>query len=174
MAPEINLEHTWDPGLKRHYTNGKQTVWHCHHYATLYTKLALETKDEGGVDLFVQTGAEVWGDFLKDYFQKEGVSAVEDRIELARQYWKTIGMGLLSIESSAPESGTASMEYSHIDEGWIKKWQGSNQPVNLYTQGFLSGAFSTIYDKPIGAYAVTETASLAKGDDACRFEILLK
>ena len=174
MAAEFILAHSFDPITKRHYLNDNNSVFHCHHYSTLYTQLALEFEDLGGVEQLVQVGEEVFGGILKSYFQSKGISSVQDRISIAQQYWKEVGMGLVSISMSDEKMGTASMEYSHLDEGWLKKWGGIDRPVNFFTQGFLAGACAAIYDKPFHSYHVEETSSLVRGHDCSEFNVTLK
>jgi len=173
MDVQLKLEEHFDPERKRHYTNGHQTVYHCHHYSTLYTQLAVELEGEGAVDIMLSVADESFGGWLKDYFESQGVTDREERTRLAELYWKNAGMGLVSIETSDEGSGTATMPYSHLDEGWLKKNKPTDRSVNFFTQGFLAGAFAAIYDKPHGSYQVVETKSLVTGDDESAFEIKL-
>ena len=174
MAPSFQAVHTFDPTKKRHYLNEWNSVLHCHHYATLYTQLAIDAEELGGTANLVMAAEKVFGGVLKDYFSKNGVDSVEDRVDIAQQYWKSVGMGLINISMTGESSGSAQMEYSHLDEGWLKKWGGADRPVNYFTSGFLAGASAAIFDKPLGSYIVEETKSLVKGDDVSEFTISLK
>ncbi len=174
MTVTLNLTHRFDPSVRRHYLNEALSVLHCHHYATLYTQLALDAEDLGGVKNLIEAGADVFGGFLNDYYAKQGITSAADRIDIAQQYWKTVGMGLIDISSSDEKSGKATMEYSHLDEGWLKKWGGIDRPINFFTQGFLVGVFSAVYGKSPDSYEVSETKSLVKGDDISEFTITLK
>jgi hypothetical protein len=174
LAVSLVINHRFDPASKKHYLNEWNTVLHCHHYASLFTELAMCTAGFGGIEKLVQTGEKVFGAWLKDYYSKQLVQDVNTRREIAEEYWRTMGMGLIRILTSGSSKGTATMEYSHIDEGWIKKFGGYQKPVNFFTCGFLAGAFEAMYDKPFGSYTVEETASLVKGDAVSRFEIELK
>lgn len=174
MAASFNVVHKFDPATKRHYLNDWNSVLHCHHYSTLYTQLAIDAEDLGGIANLVKAGEKTFGGVLKDYYDKNGVESVEDRVAVAAQYWKTIGMGLIDMSITDEKSGSAKMDYSHLDEGWLKKWGGVDRPVNFFTQGFLAGACAAIFNKPLGSYAVEETKSLAKGDDVSEFTISLK
>jgi predicted hydrocarbon binding protein len=174
MAAEFHLAHSFDPVSKRHYLNDNNSVLHCHHYSTLYTQLALEFEGFGGVEQLIQVGEEVFGGILKSYFQTNAVDSLPDRISLAQQYWKEVGMGLVNISMPDEKAGTAKMEYSHLDEGWLKKWGNIDRPVNFFTQGFLAGACAAIYDKPFNSYLVEETNSLVRGHDCSEFVVTLK
>lgn len=174
MTVNLNLTHRFDPKARRHYLNDALSVLHCHHYATLYTQLALDAEDLGGIKNLVETGADVFGGFLKDYYANQGIASAVERIEIARQYWKSVGMGLIDISTSDEKSGKATMDYSHLDEGWLKKWGGIDRPINFFTQGFLAGVFAAVYDKSPDSYDVAEIKSLVKGDDISEFTITLK
>lgn len=174
MANTLNLVHRFDPGTKRHYLNDCNSVLHCHHYSTLYTQLALHAEEWGGTRHLVAAGEKVFGDFLRDYYRKYGVDSVPDKTSIAQQYWKSVGMGIVNISTPDETTGKATMDYSHLDEGWLKKWGGFDRPVNFFTQGFLAGAFAAIYNKPFNSYEVRETKSLVKGDDFSEFMITLK
>lgn len=174
MAPELKLTHRFDQAARRHYLNDTLSVLHCHHYATLYTQLALDAADLGGISSLVGASAEVFFEFLKDYYQTEGITSPADRIDIAQQYWRQVGMGLIKISTSDEKSGNAVMEYSHLDEGWLKKWGGVDTPINFFTQGYLAGVFAAAYDKIPDSYEVTEIKSLVKGDDVSEFGVVLK
>jgi len=172
---KLELVHKFNPELKRHYFNNYQTVLHCHHYSTLYTQSAFYFNEVGfeGIDIFIKTAEEVFGKFLKDYYQKHQIQNKEDRISIAEQYWKTVGMGIVEILSYEENGGKAVMEYSHIDEGWLKKWGGADKPVNLFTRGFLAGTFAAVFNKEFGSYKVEEVKSIVMGDDISEFQISL-
>jgi predicted hydrocarbon binding protein len=67
--------------------------------------------------------------------------------------------------------GTADMSHSHVDEGWIKKWDQHDRPVNFIGQGFLAAAFAAITGTEAGSYAVKETQSIVSGAPVSKFEI---
>lgn len=172
--PEIKLRHRFDSTTNRHYLNDKQMVLHCHHYAVMYTQLAIDAQELGGIDGMVNVAAKVFGGFLSDYYKANGVESQEDKISLAESYWKALGMGLVKITANGAASATAEMEYSHMDEGWLKKWGAASQPVNLFTQGFLKGTLGAIYNVSPDSYSVEETRSLVQGDAVSAFTVTAK
>ncbi|MEW6348818.1 MAG: 4-vinyl reductase [Thermodesulfobacteriota bacterium] len=174
MGDALNLVHRFDSAAKKHYLNEWNTVLHCHHYATIFTELAISARGFAGTEKLVASAEMVLGNWLKEYYRKESITVVATRVSVAEEYWRTIGMGLIRIVADSPVRGSATMDYSHIDEGWLKKLGSSNQPVNFLTQGFLAGVFSALFGKPFGSYAVVETHSLVMGAEASRFEITLK
>jgi hypothetical protein len=157
MPRKLNVVHRFDPVSKRHYLNQWNAVLHCHHYSTLFTDLAVCTRSFGGIEKLVEAGDKVFG-----------------MLAIAEQYWRVMGMGMIKIFTSDKTSGSATMEYSHLDEGWLKKFGHWNSPVNFFTQGFLAGFFGAAYGLPFGSYEVAETQSLVRGDDISRFDIKLK
>ena len=38
----LELDHKFSPKESRHFINGTQSVFHCHHYTALYTQLAMD------------------------------------------------------------------------------------------------------------------------------------
>ena len=102
------------------------------------------------------------------------MTALADRVAIAEQYWKTVGMGLIHFTGIGKYSGTAEMEYSHIDEGWLKNWGSRSEPVNFITSGFVAAVIALANNKPSKSFAVQETRSLVRGDDKSLFEATLK
>ncbi len=174
MGDTLKLVHRFDPDTKKHFLNNWNTVLHCHHYAVTFTELAISASSFAGIEKMVASAEKVFGTWLKEYYRQETVNVVVERARVAEEYWKTIGMGLIWIVVDGPANGRASMDYSHIDAGWLQKIGHRDSPVNLITQGFLAGVFSAIFDKPFGVYSVVETRSLVRGDAESRFDITLQ
>lgn len=171
---EFEIDHRFDPCSNRHFMNGACTVLHCHHYATLYTQLADDAKDFEGERLLKEAAEETFYGVLKDYFDQKNMTSLEDRVAIAERYWKTVGMGLIRFTGIGKYSATAEMEYSHIDEGWLKNWGGRNEPVNFITSGFVAAVIALANNKPSKSFAIQETRSLVRGDDKSLFEATLK
>ena len=76
---EFEIDHRFDPVANRHYLNGVCSVLLCHHYATLYTQLALDATDFEGVRHLVETSEDVFYDVLRQYFDDKGISEVEEK-----------------------------------------------------------------------------------------------
>ena len=170
MNTECKFEQAFDEERYLQYVNGEAAVMHCHHYATIFTKLALDTANLGGPQNLFDAMEETAYLTLHRYFTVEGITSSENRISLAQQYFALAGLGQLSLESG-PEGGQATMRHSHVDEGWIKKWGKNEKPVNLIGQGFLAGATAAIYNKPVGSYSVRETQSIVTGASSSKFTL---
>lgn len=165
---ELLLDHRFDNKTKRHYLNDFVTVLHCHHYMALYTQLAV---DAGETELMENVAEETFFNLLDNYFKKNEVENLEDKIELAEQYFAAIGLGKMDVKNLGDDSGEVSLKHSHLDAGWIKKWGNYDKPINFIGAGFIRAMFSVILDKPIKSFSANEVKSIAKGDDISLFKI---
>lgn len=170
MTIECKFEQRFDPEKRLQYINDESSVLHCHHYATLCTKLAIDTQYLEGPRLLFESMEEAAYLTLSKYFIVENISAVDDRRKIAEQHFALTGLGLLSLSMSS-NGGKATMKHSHVDEGWIKKWRREKYPVNFMGQGYIAAAFSAINDRSIGSYQVIETRSIVKGESISEFEV---
>lgn len=167
---QFKIDHKFDPDTCRHHMNGFTTVLHCHHYATLYTQLADDAKDFNGKELFIQAAEDTFYQVLKQYFQKHKINTIPEKVAIARDYWKVVGMGLIDFRALGPYAATAEMEYSHVDEGWLKKWGPRDEPVNFFTCGYVAAVTALANDLPLGSYRVQEIKGLVRGDDKSVFK----
>ncbi|MBN2294147.1 MAG: hypothetical protein JXM70_17100 [Pirellulales bacterium] len=165
-------DHKFNRETCRHSMNGFDTVLHCHHYATLYCQLADDAEQFNGSELLKRSAELSFLDVLSTYFTDNNVKELDDRIALAEEYWKQCGWGTLKFDHVGELSTAAHMDHSHVDEGWIKKWEKRDKPVNFIGQGYLAAALSAIYDLPAGSYTVYETESIVAGADASRFSLV--
>ncbi len=171
---EFEIDHKFDPIKCRHFINNVCSVLHCHHFATLYTQLAMDATDFNGVKHLVTTSEAVFFDVLDQYCKQSGIISVEDKVEIAQQYWKAVGMGLICFTGIGKYEVIAEMEYSHLDEGWLKKWGGSEKPVNFITAGYVSAVAALVNDKPPGSFIAREAKSLACGDEKSEFKAVIR
>ena len=168
MSTTLQLNHKFDADRMRHYLNDEVAVLHCHHYATLYTQLAIDAQE---TTLLASVSEEVFGSMLSKYFQDNCIDAVSDRLEVACQHYSALGLGKMKISYCGPDSGQVVLESSHIDQGWIKKWGQFDAPVNYITAGYIAGMFSAVNDEPKRTFAATETESIVKGADQSTFKV---
>lgn len=174
MAAEFEINHSFDQKAKRHYINGKCTVLHCHHYATLYSQLADVATLFDGKRILVDSAEDSFYELLNDYFAEKNISESTDRITVAEDYWKTVGMGLIQFTGVGKFTVTAEMDYSHVDEGWLQKWGGRDKPVNFITCGFVAAVSALVNNRPPKSYTVNETKSLVCGDELSVFKAVLQ
>jgi hypothetical protein len=170
---EFEIDHKFDPIKNRHFLNGECTVIHCHHYATLYTQLALDAKDFEGVRHLVETSEDVFFGILETYYKEKGITDLEDKIEIAQQYWQASGMGIIRFTGVGKYEVTAEMDYAHLDEGWLKKWGGSDRPINFFTVGFVAAVAALANNRAPRSFRAEEIKSLACGDEKSEFKAVL-
>lgn len=173
MGLECDFNQEFDPNHMYQYVNNEISVMHCHHYAALFTKLAIEMEKIGGTSHLRDSMEESSYLTLQRLFLSQKISAKEEKIQIAQQYFGLSGLGQLELTVNT-SGGSAKMIHSHVDEGWVKKWQKEKRPVNFIGQGYVIAAFSMINDKPIGAYDIEETKSIVKGDRFSEFIITEK
>lgn len=166
---QLELDHKFDQKTGRHYINGTQIVFHCHHFTTLYTQLAI---DSGRTDLLAEVAEENFLAILKDYYKQHNIENFDDKIEIACQYYSAIGLGTLEVCSIGKYSGEIKSANSHIELGWIKKWSKFDKPVNYIGCGYVSAMFSAVFGKPIKSFKSSETSSIVKGDEYTMFNVV--
>ncbi|MBN2083178.1 hypothetical protein JW859_13350 [bacterium] len=170
---EIELVHKFNSQTCRHTLNGHTSVLHCHHYATLYSRLADDCGMLDGRKLLFECAEDSFLEVLCSYYAEQGIDSIEDRIAIAEQYYAVTGLGKMNIKCAGAESGEVELLHSHVDEGWIKKWGKRDSAVNFITCGYIAAVFSAVFDHPARSYTVAEFASLVKGDERSRFNVVL-
>lgn len=171
MAHTLDLRHYYDETTSQHFHRNFKVVLHCHHYMAAFIDLAKEFEGDGGPETMMNSAANAFGSFLRLYYLNEGIRDVQERVKIAEQYWKAIGMGLITIETNDSSRAVASMDYSHVDEGWLKKGKRTMSPINFITQGFLRGMMQAVYGGRAQDYKITETNSLALGARKSEFVV---
>ena len=169
---ELQLDHQVDTGTWRHYLNGTLTVLHCHHYATLYSQLADDCELLDAKKLLAECAEDAFLPVLADYFAQEGIDAVKDRIAIAEEYFAAYGLGKMTVVCAGSESGEVVLEHSHVDEGWIKKWDRRDAPVNFIGCGYIAAVFAAVFDRPARSFDVCEVQSIVSGAECSRFTVV--
>jgi predicted hydrocarbon binding protein len=170
MSDEYDFIQTFDPVRKLQYVNSDPSVMHCHHYATLYTKLALDFSDFGIPYMLRDSMEEASYLVLKKAFLIRDIKDREKKKNLAEEHFRLAGLGRVSITLTG-NGGTARMNHSHMDEGWISKWGRHDEPVNFIGQGYLAAAFALIFEKRLRSFSVRETESIVSGNSYSSFTI---
>lgn len=164
--PEFKIDKRFDEEKKRHYVNDFLIVLHCHHYATLFTQLALDARDlVNGTEILFKTTESVFSEVLEEYFKKNSITDEKEKISIAIDMFSKIGMGKIEKAEINDKGGEIVMSFAYVDEGWLKKWGKYPEPVNYIGQGYIAGMLSAIYGKPAGSYKVSEEKSRVKGDE---------
>lgn len=169
---ELELRHHFDPMSCRHYLNNHLTVLHCHHYASLYTQLAMDCSFLNAKKLLAECMEDAVYPMLTEYYREHCIDKIEDRIKMAEELYAAMGLGKMEVRFMGPYSGCVILKYSHVDQGWIKKWGPYSQPVNYITAGFIAATFSAVYDKSPRSYTVTENKSIVCGEAESEFAVV--
>jgi hypothetical protein len=157
----LQIEHRFDQHQKRHYLNGVQTVYHCHHYATLYTQLAI---DAGETALMAECAEDSFYSIFVALFKKENLFDLADRIDIGCQYYAAIGLGTLALGFVGDNAAQLYSSDSHLERGWIKKWGQYDRPVNFIGCGYVSALLAAALDQPVRSFNSFEIASIVVGD----------
>ena len=168
---ELNLENIFDKEKNRKYLNGIQSVFHCHHYIALTTQLAIDIDETG---ILKDTAEEAFYKMLTKYFSENNINNLNDKIIIACDYYKALGMGEITVKNITPYSGEVKSVSSHVDKGWLKKWGKYDKPVNHVGSGYISAMFATIQNKPLNSYETFEQKSIVKGDEYTLFKVIRK
>ena len=173
LKNEFVVKHRFDNVKCRHYLNEMVVVLHCHHYATLYTQLAMDCAFLDAKKLLAESMEDTFYPIFEDYFDYGEVDDIEDRVTIVEDCYSGImGMGKLKISCLGELSGEVILEYSHLDEGWLKKWGKYDKPVNYMTAGYIAAAFAAILEKPMRSFKVVEIKSIAMGDPISKFKVV--
>lgn len=167
---DLILDKKYDPTRKRHYLNNELIVLHCHHYSTLYTQLAI---DAGETALLSEVAENSFYKILIDYFEDKNITSLEDKIEIACQYFAAVGLGKMQVNNISDYSGEVELIHSHVDKGWITKWGNYDKPVNYISGGYIAAMFSAITGDPKGTFKTMEVKSIVKGDNTSIFKIFI-
>jgi len=167
----VKLEHEFDEKRCRHYLNGQLSVLHCHHYASLYTQLAMDAEFIDAKAILAQSAEDSFFDMLSDYYQAHPGLTPDEKLEVGCRYYATTGLGQMKVLSARETSGEVALEHSHVDEGWIKKWSQHDKAVNFITCGYIAALFAAAYGKAARSYAVSEVESIVTGVDKSRFVV---
>jgi hypothetical protein len=164
-------DQSFDSKKMRHYLGGQVAVMHCHHYSTLFTQLAIDSQQFNGPSLLVEASFEAFWSVLRDYYKKNKITDVNDRIAVAEQYYSFVGMGEVEFEVG-DNSAVVTMKHSHVDEGWLKKWGPRNQRVNYMGEGYIKAALGAILNENSPhKYRVSEVQSIVCGASTSRFNV---
>jgi hypothetical protein len=169
---QLQLDHHFDAEHNRHYINNQVSVLHCHHYATLFTQLAIDAKNlVNGVAILQNSAEEVFYKSLTHYFQQKGIGIVAERLDIACQLFTAMGLGKMEITNSDPNNGDIVLPSSHVDQGWLKKWGKNQTAVNFITAGYIAAAWAASFDQPPHSYTVLETQSIVCGASTSCFKV---
>lgn len=158
----MQVDFTFDDGTFRHYMNGHPSVLHCHHYMALTTRVATKFRSLGADRILAESTEDSMRVLLDDYVRKHSLPVGLERLRMAAEYYAVMGLGRLQLEGDA-SGGTVTLQRSHVDEGWVKKFGPCDHPINHVTRGYAAAAFACAFERSARAYVVTEASSMAMG-----------
>lgn len=164
----LALAQHFDSTHKQYFLNEQLSVLHCHHYATLYTQLALDAQE---TTLLLEVSEDTFFKILSDYFLKHAVQTLDKRIEIACQYFSEIGLGKMQVNYLGDYTGEIELMVSHIDEGWLRKWGTHDVPINYVTAGYCAALFESVLNQPLRTFLVKEIQSIVMGAETALFKI---
>ncbi|MEE9912943.1 MAG: hypothetical protein K4571_14610 [Deltaproteobacteria bacterium] len=166
----LKTEFTFDEKTYRRYMNGFLTVMHCHHYMSLLSKLAMDFDDIGGSRVLCESAEDSVRPMIDDYCAKNNIASFEDKLDVGRQYYSVMGMGMMDVTGDKYQ-GKATLTRSHVDQGWAKKWGNHDAPVNHWTRGYLAAMFAAAAGKAPRSYEVVEESSIVMGQPTSTFTV---
>ena len=157
------LQTRYDRERCRHIADGKTLVLHCHHFASLTTQLANDCSLLDAKKLLAECAEDAFYAVLADYYHKNNVCGLRERIEAAERYFSEAGLGLLKVNYAGSCAGEVALKHSHVDEGWVKKYGVASKPINYIGCGYVTALFSAAFGKPKRSYLAKERRSIACG-----------
>jgi len=173
MKMELNVTFDFDNDTYRHRMNGAFSVLHCHHYLCLTTRMAIQLKSMGGIDILKSTAEDTLLPLLQDYVTQNNIKDPEARLQVGVSYYAIMGMGKMNAVRNE-KGGTVQLLRSHIDQGWLKKWGRTEGHVNYFTCGYISAMYAVAEGRPPGSFSVQELKSIVSGNKISYFEVIRK
>lgn len=168
----IDIKFSFDPKTYRHYMDGHLSVLHCHHYMALTTLLAEQMRDVGGVRILTETAEDTIRPVLDSYCQANGITDPQQRLDVGREYYSVMGMGLMEpLSGAGAAGGKVQLSRSHVDQGWKMKWGEADHSVNHFTCGFIAAMFGCAFGLPARSFQAKELASIATGSPCSEFAV---
>jgi hypothetical protein len=170
---KLIMEHRYDFDANRHYINGINIAFHCHHFTALTTRLAMDAKDlNNGPRILAEASEDSFRQVLSGIFALHSAETLDEKISLAEQYFSWCGLGVIRFDAVSIYGGEVTVSSSHVDDAWVNKWGKSERPVNYIGKGFISAVFSLAYEVSSRRYRVSEAQSIACGDKASVFSVI--
>lgn len=168
----LDMKFTFDPKTYRHYMDGHLSVLHCHHYMSLTTLLAEQMRDIGGVRILAETAEDTVRPLLDSYCQQRSINDLQQRLNVGREYYSVMGMGLMEpLTGASANGGSVRLSRSHVDQGWKMKWGAADHSVNYFTCGYIAAMFACACNRPARSFHVKEVASIVKGSPYSEFTV---
>ena len=166
----LDLEFSFDEQTYRKRVNGFDIVGHSHNLMSIAVKLSEQFEEFGGTRILAESAEDAFRPIFDDYVKKHGLSTGQERLQMAADFFETMGMGLMQSTGTA-DGGGVTLTRSHVDEGWQSKFGTADHPLNYFARGFIAAMFECAFDKSARSYRVEETASMAMGNEQSSFSV---
>ncbi len=148
----------------RRLIGNHEVAIHCHHYSARLQRTLESSKQVQGRKFFLQAAESVFADYLPYFFNPQDTP--EQKWQTVEFLYSYLGYGKLHLNKIGEGIVTASS--SLFVEGWQAGFGDRDQPMCLFTQGFLQGAIYAVTGE--ATYACEETCKVM-GDSHCLFRI---
>lgn len=154
----------YDYEAHRRLIGDYEVAIHCHHYSARLQRTLESSTQVSGRKIFLQAAEYVFANYLPHFFTPQETTA--HKWQTVATLYAHLGYGKLHIEHI--EQGIITASSSLFVEGWQAGFGERTQPMCLFTQGFLQGAFYAVTGQAV--YVCEETCK-AMGDAHCLFRI---
>jgi hypothetical protein len=154
---------------------GQPMVFHCHHYNTFLQQTVEDPSYIDAKAILTDAAAEVAYEQMTAYYLAHPeLTAPADRLAIAAQMFQTCGFGTLELDKLGPDGGVATAPHSHYAIGWKSKFGDREKPGCYFAAGYVAGALSAAYGKPLETYRGEEVSCAAAGAACCTIHVEVK
>lgn len=152
--------------------SGALASLHCHHYNCGLLRAMEEIKAFDGQELFRKIAEEQFYYKYKQYLiEHPDLKADREKLIAASEMYSIFGFGKIDLSTLSFQGGVVVSSSSYFVTSWFAKYGRRKTPVCHFTRGFLAGILDSVYDKPLGYYAVEEVSCMVTGEEECKFVV---
>ncbi len=145
---ENNLHITHDGKSGHHLLKNHSVLLHCNHFNIELQNTILLPEYIPGFDIQFNAAAETAFSLLAGFFPEGSPREAARVLETAGNIYHTMGLGLLDLSTLTADGGTIESTHSHYHLGWQIRFNKSESMAHVFTQGYIAGVLSFIYNKP--------------------------
>ncbi len=167
---DYNIE--WNKKTNTRLVEGKQLVFHCHHYNCHLQKTIEDAKMIDGKGIQTNTAREVaYEHFIKAFTSHPELNTPKMRLAFAAKLFQIQGFGIVNFGKTTENGGIVKCPVSHYAKGWITKWGKRKTPTCHFNTGWIAGVLAAAYNKQRYHFEVTETQCEAVKGKGCSFKV---
>ena len=160
-TPSTEVALTADADHRRHVVGDEPMLFHCHHYNTFLQRSIQDATYIDSTPFLVGAAAEVAHAQMMSALS--GVDEPAERLAYAAKLYRWAGFGTVDLSSLSLDGGTVTSASSHYGSAWKTKFGPADQPVDLFTQGWLAGAAAAAFGLDAGSFGVTQENCIGTG-----------